>query len=159
MTKPRPKWTILHTAIAGFVVLAIGGLVLSAFEVYEDCAYICKNTGSRKGYRQWFFGAETGRWYHESELEEFMRANYSTQLQEDWVSYMGTGKNVFGVSMSFGHERPGPIMHADSERLDTYVRSLDDAGKKSLYELFSSGDESRIRSEVEKILLFPDDGE
>ncbi len=53
--------------------LFVTSLAIFNFEVYCNWAFICRNTGSRKGYRQWFFGVQTGHWHNESALEKFIK--------------------------------------------------------------------------------------
>lgn len=138
---------VVSLTVIGLVVI----LVLSNLQVYRDWAFICENTASRKGYRYWFNGMETGYWYKESPLESFMREKHSDQLANRWTSYAGTGKNIFGVSMLFGHGRPGPILRLDDKVFADYFVSLSDQEKLELYVLFSTGDEKEISDKVTEI--------
>jgi len=152
---------IFRFAIIGgilFALLVVFLLLLG--EVCCDVASICENTGSRKGYREWFLGTrtlylgKTGVWYQQSELERFMKAKHPAVLQYRWTSHMGTGRNILGMVISRGHGRPGPILNFSPELLDECVRRLDDAEKKALYDDFSSGNRQRIERAVEKVLCF-----
>jgi hypothetical protein len=153
MPKRRSRWKIALGATALFAALALCVPLLTGFQVCRDWAFICENTGSRRGHREWFFGAETGHWYEQSELERFMMANHPTELQDKWTSYAGTGKNILGRAVLCGHGRPGPLILVQVEWLDKHVRRLDDAGKKALYDLFVSGDEERIKQEIDLIAI------
>jgi hypothetical protein len=59
-----------------------------------------------KGHREWFFGGQSGRWYKQSVVETFMRTNHPRILQQRWTSYAGTGRDIYGRKVSFGHGRP-----------------------------------------------------
>ena len=118
--------------------------------VYRDWAYICENTGSRKGHREWFLGYTTGHWYQKSALEEFVQREFPGELHQRWTSYAGTGKNALGRPVLFGHGRPGAILCLRTEFFDRYVAQLSRTEKKALYDLLSSDQQERIREEVEK---------
>ena len=58
------------------IVLSVLGLALVGllvygffFIAYRDWSFICENTGSRKGYREWFFGTRTQHWQSQSSVE------------------------------------------------------------------------------------------
>jgi len=153
MSPGRKGLKITLLAMVGCAGVALAVVQVLEFQVCRDWAFICENTGSRKGHREWFLGWESADWYKESELERFMKADYPSQLQYRWTSYAGTGKNIFGMRILSGHGRPGPILLLHQEMLNAYVRRLDAAGRKALYELLASGDESRVEREVERIYL------
>ncbi len=153
MSQLRRRRTIAVLAVIAFAAVLLAMLFLMNLPVSTDFAFICKNTGSRKGHRESSSGAETGHWYKESELERFMKTNHLSQLQHKWTSYQGIGKNVFGTGIVLRHRWPRPIILLDQQILDAHVRALDDPGKKALYELFASGDESRVEKEVNRIRL------
>lgn len=138
--------------VVGLVVMVAMVLVLPAVQVCRDWAFIDRNTGSRKGHRDWFFGGRSGSWYRESAIEAFMRAKHRAELRQDWVSYAGTGRNVFGGAMLTGHGRPGPIVLLKPEAIDAYCGAVSDTEKRRLYEVFASGEERRIRELVDRIL-------
>ena len=152
------EWRVARAVVISAVAIAASVLLAPSLQVCKDRGLICENTASRKGYRQWFFGAKTGHWTEPSELERFMAAKHPTELRHRWTSYAGTGKNILGGTISSGHGRPGPIILFPFEELDVHVRRMDDAGRKALYDLLSSGDERRIRQELEKIVLPRIDG-
>ncbi|MHC4641103.1 MAG: hypothetical protein ACYS32_05615 [Planctomycetota bacterium] len=138
--RPAVYIIIVLAGVAAFVAMSIG-------PVYRDWAFICENTGSRKGNREWFMGLKTGHWYKESKLEEFMETNYPDDLSYRWVSYEGTGRNIFGTAVLYGHGRP-ELVHLPYKVLNRYVEHIDDKEKRRLYDVFSSGNVQRIRDEV-----------
>jgi hypothetical protein len=153
MVERRTKWKIVAVAAVSLIAAGACLLFLMAFQVCRDWAFICTNTASRKGHREWFFGAETGRWYEQSELERFIVANHPGELQHNWVSYAGTGKNIFGRAILCGHGRPGPLIHVPAGLLDAHVVRLDDKGKKALHDLLLTGDQERIGEAIGRIPL------
>ena len=136
--------------IVGLVALALA-LVLFTVEACRDCAFIDQNTGARKGYREWFFGARTGSWYRESALETFMRTRHPGEFRQQWVSYAGTGRNVFGRRILAAHGRPGPIVSFPSEMIDDYCRQASETEKRRLYDVFSLGDSGKIQELLDSI--------
>jgi hypothetical protein len=139
--------------LLGLAVLFMAAIAAFNFEVCRECGFICKNTGSQRGYREWCLGWKTGQWYKASALERFMEVKYPHELQHKWVSYEGTGKNIFGMTILWGHGRPGPIILLDHEILAAYIQESDDFQKKALYDLFSSGDEPAIEAKIEQMPL------
>jgi hypothetical protein len=143
-----------HILLVGVVIVAVALAVLDAMslEVCRDYAFICENTGSHKGYRQWCFGRQRRQWRRTSCLEEFMQCQHPTELRYRWTSYAGTGKNAFGRSIRFGHGRPGVgSVIMNSTWFDWYVVNLDDAAKLDLYRVLASGDRDAIETEEGKI--------
>ena len=120
-------------------------------QVCRDWAFICENTGSRKGYREWNNGRRSGHWYRESRLEQFMRKEHPSDLVNRWTSYAGTGKDLFGQPTLFGHGFPGPILHVPAEFLDRYVDALDNQAKLDLYRVLVSGPPEKVESEIRKV--------
>ncbi|MCU0915083.1 MAG: hypothetical protein MUC88_11040 [Planctomycetes bacterium] len=122
-----------------------------ALELYRDHAFICENTGSHKGYRQWRLGFQSGHWYRESRLEQFLRKEHPTDLVNRWTSYEGTGRNILGQPLRFGHAFPGPVFDVPAVFLDRYVEDLDDRAKLDLYHVLVSGSRDQVQSEVTKV--------
>ncbi len=118
---------------------------------YTDRAYICENTGSRHGCREWFFGIKTKVWYHESALERFLKSENPQILRHRWTSYNGTGYSLIPVMKSFGHGRPGLILTPSREMLDDYVLSLSREDRLELYHVFCSADDDLIKDHVQYI--------
>lgn len=137
--------------VAGVIILVTLALLLPAVPVCRDWAFVDRATGSRRGYREWFFGWRTGEWHRQTALEDFLRRDRPAGLQQDWVSYAGTGRNVFGGSLVHGHGRPGPILGLDPELIDEYCRTASEVEKRRLLEVFASGDAGRIQELVQRI--------
>lgn len=135
---------------AGVVITITLALLLPVVPVCRDWAFVDRATGSRRGYREWCFGWRTGGWYSQTALEDFVRRDRPAGFQQDWVSYAGTGRNVFGGSLVHGHGRPGPIMGLSPESIDDYCRTASEVEKRRLGEVFASGDAARIRAVVEQ---------
>lgn len=140
-----------RTLIIGLIAVVALALALPAVSVCRDWAFIDRNTGSRKGYREWFLGWRTGSWSQESVIEAYMRASHPGEFRQDWVSYAGTGRNVFGGATSYGHGRPGPIAKLRPEAIANHCRTASAAEMRRLYDGLASGDESRIRGLVDDI--------
>lgn len=113
--------------------------------VCVDHAFVDEATGSRKGHREWFLGATSGRWYKESVVETFMRTNQPAMLQQRWTSYAGTGRDILGRRVSFGHGRPGEILFLKPETINEYCERAADSEKRRLYDVLSAGDQKAIR--------------
>lgn len=138
--------------VVAILVVAVILLAALGLQTHRDYAFICENTGSHKGYRQWCLGWQTREWYRESHLEQFMRAQHPTELRYRWTSYSGTGKNLFGQPILFGHEMPqvGSLVMKQSW-FDRYVDTLDDTAKLELYRVLASGNPLAIQAEEKKI--------
>jgi len=142
------KWCVALVIVLVAVAVFIGGL---SVQVCRDRAFICENTGSHKGYRQWGIGLRSASWYRESRLEQYMRKEHPSDLANRWTSYAGTGKNILGRPVLFGHGRPGPILQVPPEFLDRYVDGLDDQAKLDLYRVLSSGPPEEMERELCKV--------
>jgi len=142
------RWRVALVVALVASTAFLGGL---SVQVCRDWAFICENTGSQKGYRQWCIGLRSGHWYRESRLEQFVRKEYPSDLANRWTSYAGTGKNIIGRPVLFGHGRPGPILRVPPEFLDRYADGLDDQAKLDLYHVLASGPPETIDSEMAKV--------
>lgn len=136
--------------LSTFLLIAVI-IALFFIQLYRDWAFICENTGSHKGYRQWAFGLKTGHWYKKSALEQFMDKEDPNALSNRWTSYAGTGKNIFGRPILFGHERPGAALSLKLDILDQWVQHNKPEDIKQLYDLLVSDDQNKIRDRVEEI--------
>jgi len=148
----RPVWqkTGIGALAAGLGLLIV--LLLLPLQVCRDRAFVCENTGSHKGYRQWCIGVRSGAWHHESQLERFMRQQHPSELENRWTSYEGTGRNLLGRPVRFGHGFPRlGMMMMTKGVFDRYVDTLDDAAKLDLYHVLVSGDREAIQAEEKKI--------
>lgn len=134
----------LRIAIGGLILILIAAYFALTTIAYREWAYICVNTGSRKGYTEWLTGKRTKEWYWESPLEAFIKAKHADILKHDWVSYAGTGKNIFGMTGLFGHGRPGPIYDLPQRNFEAWIEGMDAEEKLNVYKVLSSGDRDRI---------------
>lgn len=148
------KWGRKQWIRLACVTVAVIGvlLVLPAFEVCTDYAYVCENTGSRKGHREWFFGLHTGAWDYQSPLDTFMQQTHPDQLEHRWMSYAGTGKNILGQSMSWGHGKSPLSQLRFARDLEAYLAILPPERKLELYGLFSTGDRATVQATVDEIV-------
>ena len=149
------RFTLTHATVAVLigVTLFVALLVACNCPVYRDCGFICTNTASQRGYREWCIGVRTGEWYKASALEQFMQDQYASKLDHKWTSYEGTDRNIFGAAIQCGHGRPGPIITLDHRLLALYLDKIDGRQKKALYDLFAGGDEAAINAKVQEITL------
>lgn len=146
------KWhrALLHVLLALTAIVVLGA-VLSSVQVCRDWAFVCENTGSRKGHRQWTFGPTTGYWYQRSPLEEFMESQQPDALAHRWTSYSGIGKNAFGRPVLHGHGRPGVILRLNHDIQRQWIAKQDPATVLELYDLLVSDDEAAIQRQVADI--------
>ena len=138
--------------VAAIVGLAAMALVLAPLQVCRDWAFVDRNTGARKGYREWFLGFRTGVWYRETALETFMRAKFPREFRQEWISYAGTGRNAFGTALLYGHGRPGSIMLLKPEMIDEYCGQVSESENKQLYDGLASGERDRIQKTVDALV-------
>jgi len=135
--------------VAGLVIFCLAiTFVLFSVQAYRDWAFICENTGSHKGYRQWPFSLKTGHWYKTSPLEDFIQSEVPNALVHRWMSHAGTGKNIFGMTISYGHGRPGAITYLDHETLRKWMEKNDAATVRQLYNVLVSDDQKKLEKQV-----------
>lgn len=149
MKKEQLTRIALKTLVVVLIVAAV--IVLPAWQVCRDWGYICENTGSRKGHREWFFGSKTGHWSEKSPLEEAIQSQAPEALVHRWTSYAGTGKNVFGGSLLFEHASPGAIINFPHEFQRLWIEKNDPAAVRELYDLLVSDDQDKIRKRIRDI--------
>ena len=151
----RPS--ILFVVILVIICLVIM-FVLLPVQAYRDWGFICENTGSRNGYRQWPFGLKTGHWYKKAPLEDFIQSEAPDALVHRWTSYAGTGKNIFGMAILRGHGWPGAIMRIDHEIQRKWIEKNDAAAVRQFYDLLVSDDQKKLEKRVmdisEKVLNY-----
>jgi len=145
MKSRRPLIVVL------LLIAILSALVLPAAPVCRDWAYIDRHTGSRKGHRDWAIGLRSGAWYQESALEAFMRSRHPADFRQDWVSYAGTGRNIFGKAIQFGHGQPGPIVVLSPNAIRAYSKTATPTEMRRLYDVFASGDQAKVRELVDQI--------
>ena len=135
--------------VAGLVIFCLAvTLVLLPVQVCRDWAFICENTGSRQGYRQWPFGLKTGHWNKTSPLEDFIQSEAPDALVHRWTSCAGTGKNIFGRAILFGHGRPGAVIRLHNGILRMWIEKNDAATVRQFYDLLVSDDQEKLKKRV-----------
>jgi hypothetical protein len=117
---------------------------------YRDWAFVCENTGSTKGYREWFFGSRTRHWNEPSSVEKFIQKKFPDQLEHRWASYAGTGFSITGGKRLHGHGRPGPIRKLRYD-LDAWFARQTDTEKKAFYDLMRSTNTVAIDAKIKSI--------
>lgn len=140
------------TITAGLVGLTVLTALSYSVEVATDYAFVCENTASTHGYREWAFGLRSHAWYRESVLESFLRNRTHTPIVHRWTNCAGTGKNIFGSSISFGHGRPGgALLLSYAGVLDTYFEGRRDSEIVDLYRFLCKADKSASEIRCRKI--------
>jgi len=127
-------------------------LAVLPIQVCRDWAFVCENTGSKKGNREWIFGLKTGHWYIASPLEGFMRKHAVHVVSHRWTSYAGTGKTMIGRVGVRGHGRPGVILQLDHEILEKWIEKHDASEVRRLYDLFVSDNQTEIEVKIRNML-------
>ena len=141
----------MRAAVFGIVLITL--LIFSLLAVaYRDWAFVCENTGSRKGYREWFFGLQTGAWYEPTSVETFIIKEHPDALQHRWTSYAGTGKNIYGGKLLYGHGHPGVILQIPPDCLNSLFDPLPPPKKKAFYDLLLHGDTKAILEQATAII-------
>ncbi len=84
-------------------------------------------------------------------MEDFIIANDSTVLSHRWTSYRGTGRNILGMSILFGHGRPGAIMDIDNDTLNVWIARNHPTEVWKLRDLLFSGNQDQITEKLASI--------
>ena len=79
---------------------------------------------------------------------EDIQSEAPNALVHRWMSYAGTGKNVFGMKILYGHGRPGAITQLDHEILCKWMERNDAETVRQLYDLLVSDDQKKIEKQV-----------
>ncbi len=146
ITKPK---TITFFVIASIVF--IGVLFFGPeFRIYTDYNFICENTASRKGHRQYFCGLKTHRSYEQSVVEKFIQEKFPDQLRHRWTSYAGKSHYLFG-GMGYGHGRPGNILLLPLDKFALWFAKLSETEKKEFYDLLVSDDQKAIQAKIDLV--------
>ena len=134
-----------------FAVIIIFCLVplLNVSTVY---AYVCENTGSKKGHTSWIIGIQTDEWYTVSELEIFIKNNDEYELIHDWTNTAGTGRDLFGVSRLFGHGTPGPIYFIPEPVLNGWVKNNNSKEVGELYNILQNGSMEQVQKRINEMI-------
>jgi hypothetical protein len=123
--------------------------------LYHDWAYICENTGSRKGHRSWPLGFQTGAWYEQSALETFILKRYPAELKYRWTSYQRTGKDI--VNLPGSYDQPGPIAQLTTSVIDRYAAKALPSDLKTFYDTMRHGTYDEQQAAVNKLEKNPPD--
>lgn len=141
----------LYYFIPLFIILLVIILIIYNVPAYHNRTYICKNTGSLKGYRQWFFGSKTRQWYRKSPLEEFMEKEDPNALIYRWGFFHGGGKNIFGRTFIFEDGFPGAITNLRHRELKLWIQHNKPEDVRQLYDLLVSDNQDKIREKADQI--------
>ncbi len=131
-------------------ILVIAALYCAfSYPVKKEYGYVCLNTASRKTHTTWVELFRASATYEKSPIEEYLESE-KADWRHDWVSYNGTGKNIFGMSISWGHGRPGAVSEMHPE-IFPFIRSLSDSQKEEIYSVLKSGNQEAIHLKIESI--------
>jgi hypothetical protein len=123
------KYTVI-----GLIVVAVAYLGFFQ-EVYTNFGYINIYTGSTKGHTQVMLLGEVNNWERKSELANRLDKINGIQILEDYVSYNGTGKTLFGISRSYGHGNPGHAIYLAGTTFDKIIKACTDDEIEELYKI------------------------
>lgn len=149
LKRRAPRW--LSITVSLFLIAFVLLLIVPVIIVHRDWAFVCEYTGSNMGYRKWCIGLKTHRWYRASPVETTIQKAFPDQLEHKWTSYAGTGYNIFGQRVLFGHGRPGPIFELRGGALEAYTARLGAQDIKTLYDLMRHGSREAKDAEVKRI--------
>jgi hypothetical protein len=144
--KLLPTWGKALIVVSAAIITL---LIALPARVCWDQAFVCENTGSQKGYRRWCIGIQSGHWYNETHLEQFMRREHPSVFVNRWTKYSQIGRNLLGQPSLWRCGFPGPILDCRGTIFDQYVDSLDDKAKLDLYYAFASGQQDQIKEKTE----------
>ena len=138
-----------------YLLCAVGAVtlffILFSFPVRTDYGLISANTGSRHEYSQWLGFLRTNERYIESPIEAYLHES-ERQLDDRWVSYAGTGRNIFGMAVIRSHGSPGAVLDFSPHLFD-YARTLTPEVKGDIARELSSGDERKIIDRMAKLSI------
>ena len=138
--------------VAGILIVTLAFAFFTVpFMAYREWAFVSENTGSRKGYREWFFGLRTRHWYKRSTIENFVATNGPVKFEHRWTSYAGTGYDIYGLKVLYGHGRPGPISRVPQDVLNKWFDALTQKEKVDFCILLNSTNKDALRTTVDKI--------
>lgn len=132
------------------MAFAVGALFVPVIQVRRDWAFKCENTGSEHGYTVWLGFVRTAEWKRTSALEAFIRQRCPTEFTNRWVSYAGTGRNLSGQAILYGHGRPA-LVGLKIETLDEYTHGLSDEEKRALYDFFRGATREEAKARAKEI--------
>jgi hypothetical protein len=153
------KMKIRYKIGIGVIVFFVSLYILGSVQAYRDWGFVCENTGSTKGHREWLFGNKTGHWYEKSALEDFMLEKYPDRIKHRWTSYAGTDKNIFGQAILYGHGKPGAILDTRIF-LEDWVQknntSKHQTGANMVHEITDNPSDTMLRKIIEAWPELPD---
>lgn len=130
---------------SGLVLLAI--FLANSVEIYHNVSYVCWDTASWKGYREWPGGLRTGLWEHPSVLEDYV----SKPVVHHWRRISSTGVNLLGRNISFGCGMTDGVEMLHRDVLTEWTRHHSRAEVKALLALFATYDPKAIGKRVDEI--------
>ena len=136
----------------GLVGAGLIGYAATSVEVCTDYAYVCENTASMYGYRVWFTGQRTRDWSRRSPLEAHIEAHWPGVVKHRWTSCAGTGKSIFGDSISFGHGSPGGAMFLSRRILEPWVARHSKEDVRALYDFLVKADREASEKRADEII-------
>ena len=149
----RTKRLLTGGLVAGLLVALVSVLYWTGFVVIEDWEFICRNTASQKGYREWFFGLKTHEWDDLSALDSFIGASYPSELRYRWVPVERAPWGILGDRLP---NRvildAGPMIRARGGGFSHYVRSLSPVERKRLYDVLCSGAPPAYEQQIERFV-------
>ena len=115
--------------------VAVGVAALLGVAVRTDRAKFCEHTASRRSWTEWPFGIKTSEKYEASRIESHLLQT-GGNISHRWVSYQGTGKNLIGEPLLYGHGRPKGLFRLglSSETLDAVLGTTSSENLIHLYE-------------------------
>lgn len=135
--------------LVGALVVALFAVLLPRVQTHRDWGFLCETTGSRYGYRQWLGVVKTGSWRQVSLLESRITEALPDGVAYRWVSYRGTGFNVYGHRIRNQHGSPGPMIRLSVAVLNAWVERHTVVEALTLYHVFRDGTEDEVLAQVE----------
>jgi len=135
------------------ILVGLGALIVLAIPlvIFRDVGLICETCGTRYGHREWLLGVKTHAWTNTTAIDDFARKNHHALPPHRWVSYMGTGRNLFGMKVLHGHGRPNALIHVRPEILNPWFNQLPVAEQERVYQIFVFGEKQAIAAKIQRI--------
>lgn len=139
--------------LAAAIAAAVAALLLPVITICTDRYFVDRNTGSRKGWREWPFCLCSGEWYEQSPIETLMRAENSSEFREDWKLYSETGRSLLGTGTYCSCAPGSPSMAAEPAAMRTHRSLFSDDDLRRYYSTFASGSEEQCDAVAREIAL------
>jgi len=133
--------------VAALAIVGVAVIAAMMVQTSVTRASICVHTASREGYTEHIGGRKSDEWSTPSALETYLKGR-QVPVEHRWVSYAGTGRNIFGRTMSRSHGDPGAIMDLRNEVLEKWIATQSHEEIMALYEMLKSGDQEAIRAGI-----------